>query len=511
MSPLRLHACSNEAVLRSPASTASIAVVLVSVIAASCSLLPTDDGNDNAGVDPGAGAALASTTTARPTTTTTIERSSPRAGGDEIGDPLFPGAGNTGYDVEHYDIAIDLSGDDFRAEAIIELVPDAPLTSFNLDLVGMTVDHVFIDGVEAGFERDGRELIVTPASTLAQGRSTAVKVEYRGTPEPIADPSGPITLGWHTEPWGTYVASEPIGAATWFPANDHPTDKATFVLRVTVPEGQVAAGPGILIDRQTAAMRTTFVWASTDPMATYLASIVTGDFAIVTSEGDADPVIRNVLPTERANQLLPALAATGEMLDVFEDLFGPYPFESYGVAAVPEPLDFALENQTLSLFDTEFLTLRRRTVENVLAHELAHQWFGNHVSPASWSDIWLNEGFASWADHYWTERDGGTTFDERAAEAAAFDLGPPTDVTPATMFDATVYLRGALTLEALRREIGDDRFFDLVKAWSTTYGGATASTDDFLTLVRTREGVFAESTVRDWLFDPVMPPLPPAS
>ncbi len=482
-------------------------LLAVTLAAASCGLIGSDD-DDAALADQAANAAAPSTTVAQTTTsTTTVETSDPRAGGDSVGDPLFPGLGNTGYDVQHYDIAIDLSGDEFRAEANLEVVPSAPLTRFNLDLVGMQVDRVFIDGLEATFERSGRELIITPTSTLPPRNAVTVKVEYRGTPQPIADPAGSISLGWHTEDWGTYVASEPLGAATWFPANDHPTDKATFVFRVTVPEGQVATVPGILISETTTGTRTTFVWASADPMATYLASVVTGDFAIVTSEEAAGPVIRNVLPTERASQLLPALSSAGEMLAEFEDKFGPYPFESYGVVAIPEPLDFALENQTLSLFDTEFLRLRRRTVENVLAHELAHQWFGNHVSPATWADIWLNEGFASWADHYWTELDGGTTFDQRAEDAAALDLRPPTDVTPATMFDATVYRRGALTLEALRRQIGDDRFFNLLKAWSTTFGGGTASTNDFVELVRAREGVQAERLVESWLFDAEMPTL----
>jgi len=480
-----------------------MAVVLAcSLVASSCSLLGSDDDenatSDNANPTP---------TTVAPTTTTTIDVANPRAGGDGVGDPLFPGLGNTGYDVQHYDIAIDLSGDEFRAEANLELIADAPLTQFNLDLVGMVVDHVFVDGVEAVVERNGRELIVSPAATVPAGPIISVKVEYRGTPEPIDDPAGPTPLGWRTEAWGTYVVSQPLGAATWFPANDHPTDKATFMFRVTVPEGQTAIGPGLLVSETTTATRTTYIWETTEPMATNVASIVTGDFAVITS-GNTEPVIRHALPTERANQLLPALASTNEMLEAFEELFGSYPFESYGVVAVPDDLAFALENQTLSLFDTEFLTLRRRTVENVLAHELAHQWFGNNVSPATWADIWLSEGFATWADHYWTELDGGETFDERAAEARSLNLRPPTDVRPSTMFDITVYRRGALTLEALRREVGNDRFFDLLQAWTVTFGGGSASTNDFLELVRSREGVQAEQLVESWLFDNTMPALP---
>lgn len=478
-----------------------------SLVATSCSLF---DNEDDPSAEAIAGEDGASPSTTAPATTTTIDLANPRPGGDSIGDPLFPGLGNTGYDVQHYDITIDVSGDEFRAEANIEMIADAPLTRFNLDLIGMTVDHVYVDSVEATFERDGRELIITPASTVPAGPTVDVKVEYRGTPEPVDDPAGPVPLGWRTEVWGSYVASEPVGAATWFPSNDHPSDKATFVFRIGVPEGSSAIGPGLLISETTTATRTTYVWATNDPMATYLASIVTGDFAVISSN-NTEPAIRHALPTDRANQLLPALASTNEMIELFEGLFGPYPFESYGIAAVPEALDFALENQTLSLFGADFLTLRRRTVENVLAHELAHQWFGNNVSPATWADIWLNEGFATWADHYWTELDGGTTFDERAAASTSLELRPPTDVRPATMFDATVYRRGALTLEALRRQIGDDRFFDLLRAWSTTFGGGTASTDDFVELVRSREGAEAEQLVQSWLFDERMPVLPPAS
>lgn len=497
--------CSNVRVRRR--SSRPLAVVLVCALAAaSCGLLGTDD--DQPAASDGAQDSPTSTTL-QATTSTTLDVANPRPGGDGVGDSLFPGLGNTGYDVQHYDIAIDVSGDEFRAETNLEFIADAPLTQFNLDLVGMTVDHVFVDGIEAAFQREGRELIVTPASTVPAGPAIAVKVEYRGTPEPIDDPAGPTALGWKTEEWGTYVASEPLGAATWFPANDHPIDKATFVFRITVPEGQTAVGPGLLISETTAAARTTYVWASADPMATYLASIVTGDFAVISSDS-TDPVIRHALPTAQAAQLLPALASTNEMLELFESLFGPYPFESYGVVAVPEPLTFALENQTLSLFDTDFLTLRRRTVENVLAHELAHHWFGNHVSPASWEDIWLNEGFASWADHYWTELDGGITFDQRAEQAGPLELRPPTDVRSSTMFDATVYLRGALTLEAFRREIGDDRFFAFLQAWVAEFGAGTASTDDFLDLVRAREGASAEALVTAWLFDNRMPQLPPA-
>ncbi len=456
-----------------------------------------------------AGPGRATSTTVRSVTSTTQVFLQPQSGGASIGDPLFPGLGNTGYDVLHYDLDLISTGGDLRGEAELTIVPDIPLTSFNLDFVGMTVDRVFVNGIDATTRREGRELIITPAVPIPEDQEARVRVQYRGAPDPIEDPVGPIALGWHTEDWGSYVASEPLGAATWFPTNDHPQDKATFQISVTVPLGQVAAGPGLLVSETATNGNATFVWEMNDQMAPYLASVVIGDFAILSTEGTTGVLIRNVLPTEQASQLVPSLAKTNEMIDHFSELFGPYPFDSYGVVAIPEKLTFALENQTLSLFDTSFLSQRRRSVENVLAHELAHQWFGNNVSPTTWNDIWLSEGFASWADHYWTERDGGETFDQREQKAVALSLRPPTSVEADTLFDRTVYLRGALTLEALRRTIGDAEFFVLLQTWTIQHQGSTASTDDFLLLVQQQAGPEIEALMVSWLFDPVMPALPP--
>ena len=498
---------------RSPALTAAsrIALALTCTVVAGCSFLGNDDATGPVTTVASEAAALSTTTSTAPPASGSTIVARPQDGADGVGDEFFPLLGNGGYDVINYDLELNLTGAELRATATIELVADVPLSTFHLDLVGLTVDRIFVDSVEATFDRNGRELEITPATPIAGSSAATVVVDYRGEPDPIDDPSGPIELGWHTESWGTYVASEPLGAATWFPANDHPTDKATFRIAVTVPEGITAAGPGLLTSQVTTGGATTFVWEMNDPMATYLASVVTGDFAILTTDGPGGVVIRNVLPTDRASQLVPALASTAEMLEQMSEWFGPYPFDSYGVVAVPDDFTFALENQTLSLFDTDFLTLRRRTVENVLAHELAHHWFGNHVSPGDWSDIWLNEGFASWVDHYWTELDGGTTFDEREIVARSLELPPPTSVRPATMFSQTVYLRGALTLEALRRTVGDDVFFPILQTWVADFGGSAATTDDFLTLVDRRAGAAATAVVTSWLFEPEMPRLPAAA
>jgi aminopeptidase N len=431
-------------------------------------------------------------------------------GSNGAGDPLFPLLGNGGYDVVDYDLALDITGGSVRGAATIELIPDEQLSVFNLDLLGMEVSHIAIDGRTASFQRDGRELIITPSKPLTADVATFVTITYAGTPSPLTDPAGPFPLGWHTKAWGTFVASEPLGAATWFPANDHPTDKATFLIAITVDEGDVAAGPGVLIDEITEAGRTTWTWEMTDPMATYLASVVTGPFTIERAPDIAGIGIRHVLATglhgnTNLAEIRSQLGTTDEMMVEFSRLFGDYPFDAYGVVVVPEDLGFALENQTLSIFGHDLFDpdLPSGVTQQVLAHELAHQWFGNNVSPAEWDDIWLNEGFATWAELYWAEKVGSASFDSYRDG----HFPPLKGLDAADLFDSNVYFRGGLTLEALRRSIGDDQFLLVLRTWGDRFGGATGSTDEFIALVDELAGSDAANLVTSWVFDQEMPTL----
>lgn len=443
-----------------------------------------------------------------PPTTAGPEPTIPPETDDGIGDPLFPGLGNPGYDVENYSIFIDATMPELDAITVLTITPDAPAVTFNMDLVGMFVSNIFVDGVQARFERRGRELIVLPASPLVVGQSTSVRVEYSGIPTPLSDQTAPVAVGWITRPWGSYVASEPTGAATWFPSNDHPRDKATFTITVSVTEPNVAAGPGLLVDLRTEGGVSTYVWQTTEPMATYLASVVTGPFTI-SQDNSGNVPIRHVVPLGRETDAAAAFAPTVEMIDTFEELFGPYPFESYGGVIIPDSLNFALENQTLSLFGIGLLEVPNPANDFLLAHELAHQWFGNHVSPTSWEDIWLNEGFATWAETYWLDTELGLrTFEQLETTAKARRLGPLLGRTQTDLFSATVYLRGGLALEAVRRTTGDETFFAILKTWVRRYGGGDASTQDFVDLVNEIGGIQAAAILRDYLGNPLMPDLP---
>jgi aminopeptidase N len=440
-------------------------------------------------------------------TTTTTAAPAGRAGAGGVGDPYFPDAGNGGYDVDHY--VLELRWDPTRRHlegtTTIRAVATEALASFSLDLTGLDVTAVDVDNDPARWERpDDHELVVTPARTLrAEAAFTAV-VRYDGTPAPIAGPAL-LEPGFMTDGREVYVASEPNGAATFFPSNDHPTDKATYEIRVTVPDDLDVAANGLLRDTipDPGVGTETWVFDAPDPMATYLVQVVVGNLRSEQLTGPAGLPIRNVYDADAGSGVRAAFEPQGEMIDFFDDLFGPFPFATYGAVVVDEDLGFALETQTLSLFGSGVAG------EPVVAHELAHQWFGDHVSVASWADIWLNEGFATYAQWLWSEHRGEGSVDAMAlatARTPGLDV-PPADPGPDQLFHPTVYLRGALTLHVLRHELGDAAFFEVLRTWVDRYGGASATSADFEALAGEIGGRDLRALFDAWLRAPGLPAL----
>jgi aminopeptidase N len=437
---------------------------------------------------------------------------------------MDPTLGNPGYDVRHYGIDLSFDPDNRFLDSRVTMTatPTTSLDSINLDFIGFDVDEVTINGERATFARTERDMTIRPGKALAAGQEFTLTVRYRGTPEPITSMAGVrATLGWNVSSSRTeYVVSEPDGARSWFPCNDHPSDKASYTFRLTVPEPLVAAANGVLIDTIAGAGRTTWVWEMDAPMASYLATVVIGNYAIVHDEGAsvvAGVPVRNLLPPNAPDYflfppnasdtvesfLLETMGRQGEMIAFLSDHLGPYPFDTYGVALVPG-VPGALETQTLAVVGVP--------LENVLVHEIAHQWFGNHVSVARWKDVWLNEGFATYAEWLWQEHRGKAN----VAELAAFeysqqrDLGlpPPGDPPPHDLFNRSVYGRGALTLHALRLRVGDKAFFGTLRAWGDRYGGGSASTLDFIALAEEMSASDLTSLFDGWLYDATMPKLP---
>lgn len=454
----------------------------------------------------------AATTSATPTTLDPAELGLDDVPDSDADDPYFPGLGNGGYDVDHYTLRIrhDPVPDTFEARAEIDATATEPLTALSLDLIGFEVTDVAVDGVPASFTRDGYELLVAPPAPVPAGAPFQVSVDYVGPPpDYLSSDAAPMPIGWIDDDDTSYVVSEPDGARAWFPSNDHPTDKATFTFELTVPADLQVAANGLLVDSADADpgwRRWTF--EHEHPMATYLATVVVGELVLTEETRPDGVVVRNAVTPSLAEVAERNLAVTPQAIEVFSELFGPYPFEAYGVAVVPDRFGAALETQTLSVFSADLIT-SPTLAEAVAVHELAHQWFGNLVTPARWQDIWLNEGFATYAEYLWAERGlGRLDAAGTLARLTSTDWPPIGDPGPTDLFGGAVYQRGGLTLHALRLTVGDEAFFAILRTWLDRYAGSTATTADFVAVAEEVSGQDLRAFFDAWLYAEATPPLP---
>ncbi|MEV0614979.1 M1 family metallopeptidase [Nonomuraea sp. NPDC050404] len=431
-----------------------------------------------------------------------------RAGAPGIGDTDFPQDGNGGYDVTHYDLAIDYTPATKRLDGVttVRAAATQELSSFNLDLTGLDVREVAVDGSPATFSRKGDELTVRPGGVIGEGAPFTVRVTYSGMPKPAKDSANLGTYGFIPTADGAFVASEPNGSKTWFPNNDHPADKATFDFAITVPEGLTALANGEMAGQPTTAGgKTTYRWREGHPMATYLATATLGKFDLRT--GTTATGIPNLAAADpKYKSSLDSLyTLSGEITDHWATVFGPYPFSSTGGVVDDYAAGYALENQTKPLyggFDPD---------ETIIAHELAHQWFGNSLTVKRWKDLWLNEGFATYAEWLWSEHKG-----RKSAEATFQELRkrpendpmwqyPPGRAKPDDLFNSSVYTRGGMTLHALRKEIGDDTFFALLRTWAAEHRHGNVTTEQFTALAERLSGKELDALFDAWLHQPRRP------
>jgi aminopeptidase N len=438
-------------------------------------------------------------------------------GASGAGDPFFPLAGNGGYEVRHYSLKLDYQPQNEQLAGTTTITARATqdLSRFNLDLRGYKVSSVSVNGAAASFTRKGQELTITPSAGLRRGREFSVRVVYAGHANYVLDPDHSKD-GWIPTDDGAFVVNEPQGSPTWFPANDTPKDFATYDFAITVPEGRTALANGSLVSQTDNGATTTWRWREDRPMATYLSTATNGFFETrfrtlpngLPEYNAVDPQTRPFGQKDPNPQLAwDRLAATQEpALNLFIQLYGPYPFESIGAIVDWAPnVFYSLESQTKPNY------WHVASVATIV-HEIAHQWFGNAVVLERWPDMWLNEGFATWSEWIWSEKTGGRTaqqeFDALYAtpedSAAGQDLWfpAPNGLHDASeLFHTPVYDRGAMTLQALRQKLGNAVFFQIVRSWYAENRHQNVTTQDFIALAERVSGRQLDQFFQVWLFE----------
>jgi aminopeptidase N len=384
-------------------------------------------------------------------------------------------------------------------------VVDDGLTQIRLNMIALAADSAFVGAAPTSFSRDDTSIIVNLDAPYSAGETLSVRIAYRDTLN---------GRGYFYYPWNSYTMSEPQDARWWFPCYDEPWDKATSEIYAIVQENSKVGSNGYLADVIHDPVNHTraYHWVNEYPIATYLISLVFGDYATWTDyyirpNGDSVPIFYMVTHDDSANAAYD-FATIPQMMAIYSDLFGSYPFNKYGQASVG-PFNYgAMENQTLTTINEGWIT-GDRICEAGYAHELGHMWWGDYVTLADWRNIWLNEGFASYSF---------AIFDEAFHGHAAF-IGAINDqeagymeyernsgrrepiYNPTDMFGIHVYNKGSLVLHMLRGLLGDSIFFSGMRQYATAHAYSNANTQEYQASMENSSGQGLDWFFNEWVYD----------
>ena len=457
------------------------------------------------------------TDTAGPVATTpppTTAAGDPSQPSTSSGDELFSELGSADLDVQSYDVRLgyDVATQVIDGAVTLTATVERPLDVIALDASQLDVEAVTVDGAAASFEHIDPELLVRPAAPVAPGAAVVIDIQYRDDRHETSLGFG-LGGGWYTVDGGSYVLNEPDGARRWLPSNDHPSDKATWRFELTVADGLTAVANGELVEERPGDGVTTWVWEQREPMATYLVQLLIGEYEVLDGGVAGTVPLTNVALRDDVARMQPYFDLTDDQMAFFEPLFGPYPLDRYGLAFADSVPGLAMETQGRSLFSRQdFQGGLDPTAQMFLAHELAHQWFGDAVSPADWSDLWLNESFATYGQWLWLDHAGVESLDAVASRMLAvrqFPGEPTAEPSVFNLFGFERYDGGAVVVHALRQEIGDEAFFRLLQRWVAENDGASRVTEDFTALAADVAGRDLSAFFATWLHARTLPPTYP--
>ena len=441
-----------------------------------------------------------------------VEDRNPLMGSIGLDDSIYPKQGNGGYDAQHYEIILswEESGE-ISATTKMTAVATQDLSGFYLDFHALTVDEVQVNGTNVDFERDADNLNIHLADELAAGETFECAVSYHGVPEAIYD-AGFDDVGWAQYETGVFVVSEPNGAMSWYPSNNHPLDKASYSFEITVPKPYIAVANGTQTNVQDNGEARTYIFNEDDLMASYLATVSIAEFIVEEKVGALTglPISNYVEKSLLKNADFSAFDIQDEMIAYLSEIFGPYPFDEIGGIVPDAPFGGGLETQPRPVYGREVLD---ENSEYLIVHELAHQWFGNSLALNEWEDMWLNEGFATYTEILWGEhlhgKDEAFSYLRSLYEEMATESMPPGDIeSEFDLFNYSVYYRGALVLHALRAEVGDEAFFEILETYTARYAHSNVKTEDFIAIAEEVSGQDLIALFDAWLYGEEMPAFP---
>jgi len=411
-------------------------------------------------------------------------------------------------DVVHYELNIDLYPPQkiLKGKAVltIKLLNDLKTIDLNFH-DNMKISEVHLNGSETDFKSEGTRLSVLVNNSNLYMDTVRLAITYEGKPKRAG--LGAFAFGQKNDKSVVYNLNEPVYASTWFPCNDMPTDKAYLDIYITNDSSKTSVSNGKLIETIKDGPRNTYHWKTFYPISTYLICVYSADYVNFTdkyvsqNETDTMSIEYYVFP-EHLEFAKKDFEDHTEMMEFFSDIFGEYPFlkEKYGVAEFLWQLG-AMEHQTITGIGSNFLN-GRKFFNDVYVHELAHHWWGNCVGPASWKDIWLNEGFATYCEALYAEGRSGapalqSTMLSKYNENFQGILREPGD----NLFSSTVYDKGAWVLHMLRWETGDSVFFRILRNYFEKYKYKTASTEDFKKVCERVSGKDLTKFFDQWIYE----------